>query len=80
VATIGLLKQWGLGVVSCKSGEEVESVLDDGSAPDLALVDLRLETVDEAGFTGAVEKRAACLPVRDRPLTAAFGPVSAICA
>ena len=47
MATIGLLRQWGLGVVPCKSREEVESVLDDGLAPDLALVDLRLETVDD---------------------------------
>jgi signal transduction histidine kinase/ActR/RegA family two-component response regulator len=46
-ATIGLLKQWGLAAVPCKSREEVESVLDGGLVPDLALVDLRLDTVDD---------------------------------
>ena len=46
-ATIGLLQQWGLGVVPCKGREDVESALAAGLAPDLALVDLRLETVDD---------------------------------
>jgi len=46
-ATIGLLQQWGLGVVACKGREDVESVLDAGLTPDLALVDLRLDAVDD---------------------------------
>jgi two-component system, sensor histidine kinase len=41
------LQQWGLGVVACKGREDVESVLDAGLTPDLALVDLRLDAVDD---------------------------------
>jgi signal transduction histidine kinase/ActR/RegA family two-component response regulator len=46
-ATLGLLKQWRLAVVPCRSRQDVERILDAGMVPDLALVDLRLETVDD---------------------------------
>ena len=47
LATINLLEQWGMRVVACNSRREVEDVLDGGAAPDIALVDLRLDTVDD---------------------------------
>jgi signal transduction histidine kinase/ActR/RegA family two-component response regulator len=46
-ATLGLLKQWRLAVVPCRNRQDVERILDAGMVPDLALVDLRLETVDD---------------------------------
>jgi signal transduction histidine kinase/ActR/RegA family two-component response regulator len=47
LATATLLGQWGLQVASCRSREDVDRALDSGLAPDIALVDLRLETVDD---------------------------------
>lgn len=46
-ATTRLLEQWGMTVAACKSREEVEALLDGGLAPDVALVDLRLESADD---------------------------------
>jgi CheY-like chemotaxis protein/nitrogen-specific signal transduction histidine kinase len=46
-ATITLLSQWGLDVVPCNGMEETRTTLDGGLAPDVALVDLRLEAVDD---------------------------------
>jgi signal transduction histidine kinase/ActR/RegA family two-component response regulator len=47
LATGKLLEQWGMTVASCKNREDVEALLDGGLAPDIALVDLRLEAVDD---------------------------------
>ena len=47
VATVNLLEQWGIVVMECKSRDEVVKLLDDGFRPDIALVDLRLDTVDD---------------------------------
>jgi signal transduction histidine kinase/ActR/RegA family two-component response regulator len=47
LATINLLEQWGIAVTVCKSRDEVAELLDNGFRPDIALVDLRLETVDD---------------------------------
>lgn len=46
-ATIELLEQWGIAVMACKSRAEVAELLDNGFRPDIALVDLRLDTVDD---------------------------------
>jgi signal transduction histidine kinase/ActR/RegA family two-component response regulator len=46
-ATTGLLQQWGLQVAACNAREQVEAMLDAGLDCDMALVDLRLETVDD---------------------------------
>ncbi|HET9024063.1 MAG TPA: hybrid sensor histidine kinase/response regulator, partial [Burkholderiaceae bacterium] len=46
-ATITLLEQWGMTVAGCKSRDEVEALLDGGLEPDIALVDLRLESADD---------------------------------
>lgn len=46
-ATVNLLEQWGMQVAACSSREEVEASLAGGVVPDIALVDLRLETVDD---------------------------------
>jgi signal transduction histidine kinase/ActR/RegA family two-component response regulator len=47
LATTNLLEQWGMTVAACTSREQVETLLDRGLAPDIALVDLRLESVDD---------------------------------
>jgi signal transduction histidine kinase/ActR/RegA family two-component response regulator len=47
IATINLLEQWGIRVTVCKSRDDVATLLDNGFRPDIALVDLRLDTVDD---------------------------------
>ncbi|MGB3429018.1 MAG: ATP-binding protein [Burkholderiaceae bacterium] len=47
IATVNLLEQWGIAVIECKSRDEVAELLDDGFRPDIALVDLRLDAVDD---------------------------------
>jgi signal transduction histidine kinase/ActR/RegA family two-component response regulator len=47
LATANLLEQWGLSVTTCKSRADVDTLLDGGFTPDIALVDLRLDTVDD---------------------------------
>ncbi len=47
VATATLLGQWGLAVRTAASIAEVDAVLSAGFVPELAIVDLRLETLDD---------------------------------
>jgi signal transduction histidine kinase/CheY-like chemotaxis protein len=47
LATANLLDQWGLSVTACKSRAEVDALLDAGFSPDIALVDLRLDAMDD---------------------------------
>ena len=47
VATATLLGQWGLTVRTAASIREVDAVLAAGFVPELAIVDLRLETLDD---------------------------------
>jgi signal transduction histidine kinase/ActR/RegA family two-component response regulator len=47
LASVKLLEQWGMTVAACKTRDEVEVLLDRGLVPDVALVDLRLEAVDD---------------------------------
>jgi signal transduction histidine kinase/CheY-like chemotaxis protein len=46
-ATVHLLGQWGLAVTSCAGRSDVEAFVALGVAPDVALVDLRLDAVDD---------------------------------
>nr|MBA2413510.1 response regulator [Burkholderiaceae bacterium] len=47
VATAELFGQWGIAVRTAASSAEVDAILATGFAPELALVDLRLEALDD---------------------------------
>jgi signal transduction histidine kinase/ActR/RegA family two-component response regulator len=46
-ATVQLLEQWGMTVAACRGREEFEALNDGGFVPEIALVDLRLDSVDD---------------------------------
>jgi signal transduction histidine kinase/ActR/RegA family two-component response regulator len=46
-ATVQLLGQWGLTATACAGRSDVEAFVSLGVAPDIALVDLRLDAVDD---------------------------------
>ncbi len=47
LATATLLGQWGLAVRTAASIQEVDAVLGAGFVPELAIVDLRLDAIDD---------------------------------
>jgi len=47
LATVNLLEQWGMTVAPCTNRVAVDELLRTGFVPDIALVDLRLDTVDD---------------------------------